>query len=162
MIRTIAACLLIGLLTGCGVVSETVSSVQEAVGEDTSTALAEYQEQIEPLASEAQRLDEQYAAVQGENYTTDLKMYRVVSRILPKYGQIIEDIEMVEVDNEDVMAAHRTLIDALEAQQRGMTLILGALETHDYEQVAAANDALSESRRLGRDYLRLIEDIGGA
>lgn len=141
------------MLGGCGAASDAVSAIGGGSG------LADYAASMEPLVAREADLVDRYDAVSGDNYTDDYTMYEAVTGLLPDVQEFITDLEAVETPTPEIASVHEVLIKGWNAQARGMTLLVAALEDQDYEMVAQANEALGEGRSLMRQYSQELQAL---
>jgi hypothetical protein len=152
-VSTTAKCLVAALLAAI-FLSACTSAIGDASSTTSSSQLDTYREELEPILERAQGLEKRYAAVAGENYKTDMKVYRTVLKVLPEFNLVIEDASAISVDDDAVMEAHELLLDALAKEGKAFALLIGAIETQDFAQIAAANEAFAEGHKLIREYVR--------
>lgn len=155
LLMTLAA----GSLTSCGDAARTVTDAVSSDDEQAQDALDDYRDELSSLGPREQRLLDRYGSVQGKNYTTDRAMYRVVAADLPKWTQLSDDLQMLEIEDDELADIHSTYIDATSARIRGFTLLLAAMEDYDLRAMADANDAIGEGNQLVREWQQDLEEF---
>ena len=124
-----------------------------------AAALDKYYRDVAPLLDRIATLEENYAEVQGDNYTTDRAMRRVIQRDLPEWNEIAVDVASVQTADPEIEDAHRILIDTIQTEVRAMTLALAALEAQDLTKIAVANDEMAKARDLPKEYSDLLGEV---
>lgn len=155
----LSVALMLTALTSCGDAARTVTEVVGGDDEQAQEALDDYREDLASLADREQKLLDRYAAVQGPNYTTDRAMYRTVTVDLPKWIELGGDLQTIEIEDDQLADIHDLYIEANQARIRGFTLLLAAIENYDRRAGADANDSITESNQLTREWQRELDDF---
>jgi hypothetical protein len=125
----------------------------------TSAQISAYKSALKSLASRESDIIDRYDAVSGENYTDDQTMYLAVQGILPDLQLFIGDLEAITPEGAELQAIHENYVEGWNLQAKGMTLVVSALENQDSSQVAEANDALAQGRKLIRETVAAIKAL---
>lgn len=106
-----------------------------------------------------------YESVSGNNYVSDDIVYdKIVNEILPVSRELIKQAEGIIPATQEVREVHELYLSSLSSTDTALTTIVAALANYDYNGMTLANEKLSQSRRLMRDYqaaLKVLADKVG-
>ena len=122
-----------------------------------SADLETYQQQREPIAERESEIVREYAGVIGANYTTDRKLYRTVTALVPDYALVVQDYEEISVENPELARIHEITITYSNLNMQGFTTLLAAIEQGDRALITEANGYLTAARTNEREYNREID-----
>lgn len=119
-----------------------------------------YNKTMPPLAELEVKVTDGYAAVSGDNFTSDQAMYdALVNTIIPKSSELIESAESVIIPNKDIRRVHEIYLTAINKQQKAFQLIATAIEVGDPAKIDEANALLDEARKGTREFLAENENL---
>ena len=142
------------LLGGC-------SMAGAASGVSHADAVKDYDAALEPLKVRSDVLEERFAEIQQDEHADPQKVRQVLEEIIPAYAELLDKARLIEVDDEEVKAAHQELIASLEAQQKGLELALRSLKDGDSDLMSEAGSDLEEARQLLLKHRRLLSRARG-
>jgi hypothetical protein len=161
-----AAAIVVGLvllLAGCTERGESDSStVAEADSTSISpstSALEQYEADVDPLLERVRTLQANYGGVQGDNFTTDRKMLKVVSRDVPEWSELAQQVAAIETRDPDIDAGHGLLVEAVSLEASAMAFVASALETKDSNEIDRANYELAQASAAYAAYRDAMEEI---
>lgn len=135
------------LLTACG------NPVQDDL-------LSYINDDIQPLADLEIEAMEAYDSVTGANYTDDDTTYNtLVDEVIPKYSELIDELEAIMPETDEVSKLHDQYIDAANIQHSAFVTILDALEKGDTGLITEANEKLAEARKGIRAYQQNLKKL---
>lgn len=103
-----------------------------------------------------------YSSVSGENYTDDYTMYDVIlTQVIPESSKLITQLETITIklNTEELRNLNEKYVKAMNDQHQAFVLTLNALKTKDYTAIATANEYLTNSRKLVREWLVEIQTL---
>lgn len=88
-----------------------------------------------------------YAAVTGENYTSDRDIHEALDRcVIPLYGKFLKQLRTIRPSTEEVRQIHAIYIKGAEAVYRGFVIKKIGIETGDWGLIALANSEIDSGR----------------
>jgi hypothetical protein len=88
-----------------------------------------------------------YAAVTGENYTSDLDTYEALDRcVIPLYGKFLKQLREIRPITDEVRQIHAIYIKGAEAVYRGFIIKKIGLETGDSKLISLSNSEIDSGR----------------
>ncbi|WP_078551347.1 hypothetical protein [Bacillus alkalicellulosilyticus] len=115
---------------------------------------------IMPLVDLEEEVIAIYESVTGDNYYDDWILYEAIElEIIPKYQNLINQLEAVRPETPEVREVHEIYIKGTNIQYNAMVLMLDALDYQDYALIAEANNMLAEGRATLRQYQNEVERL---
>ena len=86
-----------------------------------------------------------YAAVSGDNYISDQRLYDTLKReVVPTFTEYVNVLHRIEPETDAVKQLHATFIDGAEYRLRGFQTIMGGIRAQDAQVIRAANNLLEK------------------
>jgi hypothetical protein len=113
------------------------------------------------------RAVESYAAVIGENYTTDEKVYEALKNVvIPTYKRFLDELSNITTQNEEVRNLHRIYVGAAELTYDGFKTKMMGIENNNMSIVDAGNEKIEKGRdeiiRWDQERIELFKKHGVA
>jgi len=113
-----------------------------------ATDLALYLNQgVMNVAELEQKSLERYAAVTGDNYTSDESVYHALKdQVIPLYRRFLEGLRAIRPETDEVRNLNRVIIEAAQAMYEGFRLKMVGIEQDETELILAGNRKIDEGR----------------
>jgi hypothetical protein len=113
-----------------------------------ATDLAVYLNQgVMNVAELEQKSLERYAAVTGDNYTSDESVYQALKdQVIPLYRRFLEGLRAIRPETDEVRNLNRVIIEAAQAMYEGFRLKMVGIEQDETELILAGNRKIDEGR----------------
>jgi hypothetical protein len=86
-----------------------------------------------------------YAAVSGDNYISDQRLYDTLKReVVPTFTEYVNVLHRIEPETDAVKQLHATFINGAEYRLRGFQTIMGGIRSQDAQVIRAANNLLEK------------------
>lgn len=110
--------------------------------------LARYVNQdILTIAELEQKPLERYAAVTGENYTSDRNVRQALENfVVPYYGRFLDSLRRIHPPNEELAALHGVYLQGAELLYAGFRTKLAGIEAGDEAVIRAGNGKIEAGR----------------
>lgn len=110
--------------------------------------LVEYANQgLLRIAELERRSLESYAAVIGENYTTDESVYEALKNVvIPTYKRFLDELRNITPQNEDVRNLHRIYVGGAESIYDGFKTKMIGIENNNMSIVVSGNEKIEKGR----------------
>lgn len=124
-----------------------------------STDLAVYLNQgVMNLAELEQKSLERYAAVTGDNYTSDESVYHALrDQVIPLYRRFLEGLRALRPETDEVRFLNRMIVEAARAMYDGFKLKMVGIEQNEISMINAGNQKIDEARiRIEKWQMELV------
>jgi len=113
-----------------------------------ATDLAVYLNQgVMNLAELEQKSLERYAAVTGDNYTSDESVYHALKdQVIPLYRRFLEGLRAIRPETDEVRNLNRIIVEAAQAMYEGFRLKMVGIEQNETGMIMAGNEKIDEAR----------------
>jgi hypothetical protein len=113
-----------------------------------STDLALYLNQgVMNVAELEQKSLERYAAVTGDNYTSDEAVYLALKdQVIPLYRRFLEGLRALRPETDEVRDLNRTFVASAQAMYEGFRLKMTGIEQNEEGLIIAGNQKIDEAR----------------
>ncbi|HHX14243.1 MAG TPA: hypothetical protein GX726_04725 [Clostridiales bacterium] len=107
-----------------------------------------------------QTVTDECDSISGSNYSDDLAMYLTLQdELISLSSQLIDTAESITPKTKEVTEIHEKYITAINLRDTAFVVIVAAIDNQDYEQIAIANEKLSEARKAMREYIFALNDM---
>lgn len=151
---TLMSCFSMG---GCA--TDKVGSARIITG-PAAKDLVKYANQGLMMIAELERRSlERYAAVTGENYTTDQRVYNELKDfVIPTYKRFLNELKNIRPENEEVINLHRIYIGGADLIYEGFKIKMMGIENKNESIIISGNEKIEKGRdEINRWNLERIE-----
>lgn len=108
-----------------------------------------------------------YAAVTGENYTTDERVYEALKNVvIPTYKRFLDELRDITPQNEEVRNLHRIYVGSAELTYDGFKTKMMGIENNNMSIINAGNEKIEKGRdeinRWNQERIELFKKHGVA
>ncbi|MGL4773966.1 MAG: hypothetical protein ACRC2K_10405 [Clostridium sp.] len=136
-----------GTLTGC------------TSSKNTDALLQYINTDMKSISDTESKLASTYENARNNNLN-DYDLYlELNNKIIPLSRQLIDAAEDIKCGFDDLKDTHEIYLKTINTQDQAFTIMLVAIEEHDYEKLAKCNELLAEARRLEREYISSLENL---
>lgn len=103
-----------------------------------------------------------FESVTGENYTDDTRLYNALTEtVIPSYAELTTELEALsaKLKTAEVRKLHEKYIEGANLQNSAFVTFKVALEEGDSNKVLAANDKLTQGRKMIREFTAELKDL---
>lgn len=148
IVTIVALLMCVAMLAGCG---------SDPVQDDLINYI---NNQVKPIAELENKVTTEYAAIKGDSKADDAAFAaKLKDVIIPANNELIAKAKATVPATEEVKKVHDKYIASVNAQNEAFVILLEAAQKNDEELVKTANEKLTVSEKISKEYLADLEAL---